>query len=250
MNLKTAMRPAQRILTGTIVAAIASTCVFSAATTTSAAGQNGSDVVSAKKEYRIGAPAKKEYKGHAVTPAKKEYKGYAVTPAKKEYKGYAVTPAKKEYKGHAVTPAKKEYKKEHVSPFALVAQTASPALSTDTYERRVVKLVNARRHRYHLRALTTAPCAERVANRWSAHLASTGSFHHQSMQKLLRRCDAHYVGETLGRGAMTPATLVNLWMHSAPHRHVLLSHNPRRIGVGATPNAQGEWVVAANFMRF
>ena len=39
-------------------------------------------------------------------------------------------------------------------------------------------------------------------------------------------------------------------MHSPPHRQVLLSQQPRRIGIGATPNAGGEWVVAANFMRF
>jgi hypothetical protein len=30
---------------------------------------------------------------------------------------------------------------------------------------------------------------------------------------------------------------------------VLLSGKPRRIGVGATPNGRGEWVVTANFMR-
>jgi cysteine-rich secretory family protein len=62
--------------------------------------------------------------------------------------------------------------------------------------------------------------------------------------------DAYYAGETLGRGAITPKTLVTMWMHSAPHRHVLMSKSPTRIGIGATPNAHGEWVVAANFMRF
>ena len=41
-----------------------------------------------------------------------------------------------------------------------------------------------------------------------------------------------------------------MWMHSPPHRAVLMSKSPRRIGIGATPNARGEWVVAANFMRF
>ena len=41
-----------------------------------------------------------------------------------------------------------------------------------------------------------------------------------------------------------------MWMHSAPHRHVLMSKSPTRIGIGATPNASGEWVVAANYMRF
>jgi uncharacterized protein YkwD len=70
------------------------------------------------------------------------------------------------------------------------------------------------------------------------------------MTHLLNKCDAYYAGETLGRGAITPKTLVSMWMHSPPHRAVLMSKSPRRIGIGATPNARGEWVVAANFMRF
>jgi hypothetical protein len=39
-------------------------------------------------------------------------------------------------------------------------------------------------------------------------------------------------------------------MHSTAHRAVLMSRSPNRIGIGATPNASGEWVVAANFMKF
>jgi uncharacterized protein YkwD len=248
MNLLTVVRPAQHILAATLVAAVASTCIVSASTSSSSTSPDtASHAVQAKKEYRIGAPATADLR---VAPAKKEY----VAPGKKEY----VVPAKKEYaapgkKEYVVVPAKKEYvspgKKEYVSPVALVDQAASPALSTDTYEARVLKRVNAARAHHGLRALTLAPCAVRVANRWSTHLASTGTFVHQSMQKLLRRCDARYVGETLGRGAMTPKTLVGMWMHSAPHRHVLLSHSPRRIGIGATPDAEGQWLVAANFMH-
>jgi uncharacterized protein YkwD len=262
MNLLTVVRPAQHILAATLVAAVASTCIVSTSSS-STSPDTASHAVQAKKEYRIGAPATADLR---VAPAKKEYvapgKKEYVVPAKKEYaapgKKEYVVPAKKEYvspgkKEYVVVPAKKEYaapgKKEYVSPVALVGQPASPALSTDTYEARVLARVNAARAHHGRRALTLAPCAVRVANRWSAHLASTGAFVHQSMQKLLRRCDAHYVGETLGRGAMTPKTLVSLWMHSAPHRHVLLSRSPRRIGIGATPDADGQWLVAANFMH-
>ena len=70
------------------------------------------------------------------------------------------------------------------------------------------------------------------------------------MTRLLDKCDAYYAGETLGRGRDHPETLVSMWMHSAPHRAVLMSRSPSRIGIGATPNARGEWVVAANFMQF
>jgi uncharacterized protein YkwD len=131
-----------------------------------------------------------------------------------------------------------------------IAVSVSPGFSTENYERRVRILVNRVRADHGLRALKPATCTDHVAERWSAHLATTGEFYHQSMSKLLYRCDAYYAAETLGRGSIRPRVLVRMWMHSAPHRHVLMSSNPTRIGVGATPNSHGEWVVAANFMKF
>ena len=137
------------------------------------------------------------------------------------------------------------------SSVKLVAgQSVSPAYSDAYYEQGVQYWVNVQRKRHGLRALKFASCTDAVAERWSSTLARSGGFYHQSMTTLLNRCHAYYAGETLGRGAITPKTLVTMWMHSAPHRHVLMSKSPTRIGIGATPNARGEWVVAANFMRF
>jgi uncharacterized protein YkwD len=70
------------------------------------------------------------------------------------------------------------------------------------------------------------------------------------MTALLKRCNATYAGETLAKGNITPRTLVTMWMNSPVHRHVMLSSYPRRIGIGAVPDSHGEWVVAANYMRF
>lgn len=135
--------------------------------------------------------------------------------------------------------------------FSLVASSsASPAYSSSYYEQQVQYFVNVQRRRHGLRPLTLASCTDAVAEHWSSYLASSNSFYHQSMVGLLNKCHARYAGETLGRGSITPHTLVTMWMHSAPHRKVLMSSSPRRIGIGATPNAYGEWVVAANFMRF
>jgi uncharacterized protein YkwD len=131
-----------------------------------------------------------------------------------------------------------------------VRASAFPAFSASYYEQGVQFWVNRVRKQHHLRPLSVAGCTDAVAERWSSHLAATGAFEHQSMTRLLYRCHAHYAGETLGRGAVKPRTLVTMWMHSPPHRAILMSHNPTRIGIGATPNASGEWVVAANFMRF
>lgn len=131
-----------------------------------------------------------------------------------------------------------------------IAVRVSPAFSSAEYEHNVQTWINRARAAHGLRALHLATCTDRVAEGWSSHLASTNEFYHQSMTKLLYKCNAYYAAETLGRGAIRPYTLVQMWMHSAPHRHVLMSSSPRRIGIGATPNARGEWVVAANFMRF
>lgn len=134
---------------------------------------------------------------------------------------------------------------------------ASTALSTsvsttriDDYEKRVQRLVNKRRANHGLRRLRLADCPEGTARRWSRHLAEEGDFYHQSMTRVLDRCDAVYAGETLGRGTMSPRKLVRMWMHSSGHRAVLLSTKSRRIGIGASVMTDGRWVVAANFIRF
>jgi uncharacterized protein YkwD len=137
-----------------------------------------------------------------------------------------------------------------VAPSTATARSAFPAYSANVYEQQVQYYVNVQRRAHHLAPLSMAGCADSVAERWSAYLAAHDAFYHQSMNRLLDKCDAYYAGETLGRGAITPKTLVSMWMHSPPHRAVLMSPSPRRIGIGATPNARGEWVVAANFMRF
>ena len=137
-----------------------------------------------------------------------------------------------------------------VAPSTATARSAFPAYSANVYEQQVQYYVNVERRAHHLAPLSMASCTDSVAEQWSAYLAAHDAFYHQSMNRLLVKCDAYYAGETLGRGAITPKTLVSMWMHSPPHRAVLMSPSPRRIGIGATPNARGEWVVAANFMRF
>jgi uncharacterized protein YkwD len=143
------------------------------------------------------------------------------------------------------------------TPHTTAMQTATqdvvqgqPSLSTSPYERSTLRRINDVRRAHHLGTLSFASCPNRVATKWSAFLARTHGFYHQSMQRLLNVCHARYAGETLGMGTITPKKLVSMWMHSPPHRHILLSKSPRRIGIGATQNSQGQWVVAANFMRF
>ncbi len=195
MKISRVLRPAQRILTATVVVTVATTSLVAASDTS----------VQAKKEGPSRAPS---------------------------------------------TSAMKEWKSNGRAALVTVDQAATPAMATGTYERRTLRQINRVRRNHHLRTLRFAPCANRVANRWSAHLASTNTFYHQSMTKLLHTCHAVYAGETLGMGMVTPRKLVSMWMHSPPHRHILMSRKPRRIGIGATPNSAGQWVTAANFFRF
>lgn len=61
MNLHTVLVPVRKLLVASAVTMVAATCLGSAATTTSAAGQDRSDTVSATKEYKAAptsAPAK------------------------------------------------------------------------------------------------------------------------------------------------------------------------------------------------
>jgi len=134
--------------------------------------------------------------------------------------------------------------------FSLAAVSARPAYSTSTYESQVQYYVNVERKRHGLAPLSLASCTDSAAERWSAYLAAHDAFYHQSMTALLKRCNARYAGETLAKGNITPRTLVTMWMNSPVHRHVMLSSSPRRIGVGAVPDSHGQWVVAANYMRF
>lgn len=131
-----------------------------------------------------------------------------------------------------------------------LTSTRTTSMAPGTYATRVQRLVNKQRVARGLPRLRIATCPDGTATDWSAHLASTDSFYHQDMGSLLDRCDARYAGETLGRGSMGPRKLVRMWMASPAHRAVLLSSKPRRIGVGATPDSGGRWVVAANFVRF
>ena len=136
------------------------------------------------------------------------------------------------------------------APVAQRTGTASPSMGAEDYEQRVRMWINKQRTKRHLPRLTFEDCTDGVAERWGSYLARTQSFFHQSMGKLLTTCRARYAGETLAKGQVTPRAIVQLWMDSPGHRAILLSQAPRRIGIGASVDATGTWVVAANFTRF
>jgi uncharacterized protein YkwD len=132
----------------------------------------------------------------------------------------------------------------------ITAYQGSPAMAPTLYQRRVKFWINRMRSEHGLNRVHFAACTDRVADRWSKHLALKDEFYHQHLMRILVKCDAYYAGETLGRGSITPRRLVYLWMHSPEHRAVLLSPHARRIGIGSYPDRYGRWVTAADFMHF
>lgn len=129
------------------------------------------------------------------------------------------------------------------------ANTRVARMADSTYEHRVQRWINVMRTDRGLRPLRFQRCSDRTAERWSRHLARNDLFYHQPMTAILDHCSARYAGETLARGAIYPRRTVRMWMHSPPHRRIVLSPRPRRIGIGATLDGHGRWVVAANFVR-
>ena len=128
--------------------------------------------------------------------------------------------------------------------------TASPAMDSEVYERKVQYWINQQRLNHGLGKLRLESCTDSIAEDWGSYLARTLEFFHQDLGKLIDRCNAEYAGETLVKGPVGPRQAVRLWMKSDGHRHILLSPKPRRIGIGAYVDENGYWVVAADFSRF
>ena len=135
-----------------------------------------------------------------------------------------------------------------------VAEAASlsevRSISPDTYEARVISWINRERADRGLAPVRQHSCTDLYAERWSRYLGRNLEFFHQDLDPFFSQCNARYAGETLARGAVTPRAMVQLWMNSDGHRAILLSKNPRRIGVGAFLDSRGDWLVAADFTRF
>jgi uncharacterized protein YkwD len=122
------------------------------------------------------------------------------------------------------------------------AQARPGAVSTRAYTRAVKCLANERRAAAALAALRDDRRLAGAARRFSASMVRDRFFAHVSPEGstlAARARAAGYrgarLGETIGWGAGslgTPAAIVRAWMHSPPHRAILLSRAYRRIGLG------------------
>lgn len=127
----------------------------------------------------------------------------------------------------------------------------APASSLDEFEDQLMVEVNrARRANGARRIAKYDGCTDRLAERWGRRIARTGLFEHRNQRQVLRRCRASWAGENLVRGTkMTPEDMVQAWLNSPGHRHILLNGKARLAGVAVTRDSQGRLIGVLNVVR-
>jgi uncharacterized protein YkwD len=152
-------------------------------------------------------------------------------------------------------------------PTAASAGQRSVLSARDSIEAPIAAKINRIRRAHGLRPLHVAVRLARAAAAHSTSMAQGGYFSHSSADGTLfwRRIARYYprtspgwtVGENLvwSSGDLTPARAVRMWMHSPPHRAVILGRAWRQIGIAAVrmTNAGGVYggldvtIVTADF---
>jgi uncharacterized protein YkwD len=118
---------------------------------------------------------------------------------------------------------------------ALSQATPAHAVSAsylNGYERQVVTAINAERAKHGLRALRYTKCPDRYGERWALKLRTSNRLYHQSMQTVMRGCDATRASENIARARTSAKNLVRLWMRSPGHRANILDRGVNQVGVG------------------
>jgi uncharacterized protein YkwD len=136
------------------------------------------------------------------------------------------------------------------SLFLLVALVCVPAVSqastrsgySTSTEGQVVVLLNAIRHEHGLGTLTSSTALRKAARLHSSDMLARGYFEHNSPNetfdvRIRRFLKSPLVGENIAWGTGRYGTaegIVKLWMHSPPHRHIILMGSLHRVGLGIT----------------
>jgi uncharacterized protein YkwD len=136
----------------------------------------------------------------------------------------------------------------HGSLFVLVALVCVPAVSqaatrsaySASTESRVVTLLNGIRHEHGLGKLTGSIALRNAARSHSSDMLKRGYFEHNSPnesfdKRINRFLRSPLVGENIAWGTGSYGTaegIVSLWMHSPTHRHIILTRDLHRVGLG------------------
>jgi len=138
--------------------------------------------------------------------------------------------------------------------FFVSAAPAAQAASSrfDRGERGIVRAINRARHHEGLPKLRMTKRLARAADVHSRNMLRADYFAHGAfVQRVRHFASFRRVGETLAMSTRCSSRrFVQMWLHSAPHRRVLLSRRYRRVGVGRRVGRLGSRVaclVTADF---
>jgi len=126
----------------------------------------------------------------------------------------------------------------------------SEALTANEMEGRIIRAINDVRRSRSLPAVSGGACVDGFAERWAGRLVSTGTFRHQDIGPINRRCNGSWAGEVLAGGAasITAKGWVDAWMASPSHRAILLTRRADRVGVAVRTRPNGDRVIVADFI--
>jgi uncharacterized protein YkwD len=146
-----------------------------------------------------------------------------------------------------------------VTVAVLAAPSAGLAATRLSYqagsEQQVLILLNQIRREHGLGPLAFSTPLRTAARGHSADMLQNGYFDHDSPGEAWDDRVSHYVkssavGETIARGrgvTGTPAGIIFQWMHSVPHRRVILNATLRYVGIGVASGAPGAVMATADF---
>lgn len=130
---------------------------------------------------------------------------------------------------------------------AQAADRSATRAVAGSFDSQVVALVNAERTSRGLQPLTARRCVDRFAGRQAARMARQNRMFHQSLGRVLRRCDLRRAGENVAwrSPSLSAAQVVKMWMDSPGHRANILDGRYRYIGVDAVRHVRSGRVYAA-----
>jgi uncharacterized protein YkwD len=121
-----------------------------------------------------------------------------------------------------------------------VGQAATKAAQRASNEHQVLNLLNEIRVQHHLGTFTASTQLRNAARSHSDDMIKHDYFDHDSPHQAWDARVSRYMKSTLlgeniawGTGSYgTPEGIVSQWMHSAPHRHIILMAGLHRVGLG------------------
>src|SRR5690349_13838905 len=140
------------------------------------------------------------------------------------------------------------------------AHAASPRM--DGLERSVVRKINRHRSAAGLRPMQMSAALARAADYHTREMLVGNYFAHSSRNggsfatRIHRFVHTRTVGETLAWmsrcGRHAAGQFVSMWMHSPPHRAILMSHSLHRVGIAGRTGGLGQGracVITGDFAR-